>query len=180
MPPDCILFTHSTPFHLADSHPMLIHELTPQQCAEVLERTDLGRLACAKDGQPYVVPVHFSFDGARGCVYGFSTVGQKVLWMRANPRVCLEVDDVRDKNHWQTVVVFGRYEEIHDSPEEAEARQRAEALFQRRPEWWQPAAAKVGSRQRHAVVVYRIHIDHVTGRRAARAPSRPSRPDDVS
>lgn len=159
---------------------MLIHELTPKQCAEILERTELGRLACAKDGQPYVVPIHFSFDGERRCVYGFSTVGQKVLWMRANPRVCLEVDDVRDKNHWQTVVIFGRYEEIHDSPGEAEARQRAEALFQRRPEWWQPAAAKVGPHQRHSVVVYRIHIDRVTGRRAARESSGTARQGSAS
>jgi uncharacterized protein len=147
---------------------MLIHELTFDQCAEVLERADLGRLGCAKDGQPYVVPVHFSFDAERECVYGFSAIGQKILWMRDNPRVCLEVDDVQDKNHWQTVVIFGRYEEIHDSPGEAEARRRAEALFQRRPEWWQPAAAKVGASERPSVVVYRIQFDRVTGRRAAR------------
>jgi uncharacterized protein len=48
---------------------MLIHELTPTECAEILRRTNLGRLACAKDGQPYVVPVHFSFDLERSCVY---------------------------------------------------------------------------------------------------------------
>jgi nitroimidazol reductase NimA-like FMN-containing flavoprotein (pyridoxamine 5'-phosphate oxidase superfamily) len=147
---------------------MLIHELTPTECAEILQRTNLGRLACAKDGQPYVVPVHFSFDLERSCVYGFSTVGQKVMWMRENPRVCLEVDEVADKDHWQTVIVFGRYEEILDSPEEPEARLRAVTLFQQRPEWWLPAAAKVDSLERHAVVVYRIQIHRVTGRRAAR------------
>ena len=91
--------------------------------------------------------------------------------MRENPLVCLEVDEVADKNHWQTVVIFGRYEEILDSPEEAEARLRAEALFKQRPEWWLPAAGKVDSRERHGVVVYRIHIDRVTGRRAARNTS---------
>ena len=150
---------------------MLIHELTPAECAEVLQRNNVGRLGCSKEAQPYVVPIQFSFDGDRGCVYSFSTIGQKVHWMRENPLVCLEVDDIQDRNHWQTVVIFGRYEEIQDSPEEAEARQRAEALFQQRIEWWLPAAAKVGSRQRHAVVVYRIQIDRITGRRAARDTS---------
>jgi uncharacterized protein len=149
---------------------MLIQELTPTQCADALERMTLARLGCSKDGQPYIVPVLFSFDRDRGCVYCFSTIGQKVLWMRENPLVCLEIDDIQDKNHWQSVVIFGRYEEIQDSPEEAEARQRAEALFQQRAEWWLPAAAKIGSRERHAVVVYRIHIDRVTGRRAGRNP----------
>ena len=147
---------------------MLIQELTPTQCADVLQRNTVGRLGCSKEGQPYVVPISFSFDRDRGCVYSFSTVGQKILWMRENPLVCLEVDDIQDKDHWQTVVILGRYEEIQDSPEEAEARQRAEALFQQRSEWWLPAAAKVGPRERHAVVVYRIHIDRITGRRAAR------------
>jgi nitroimidazol reductase NimA-like FMN-containing flavoprotein (pyridoxamine 5'-phosphate oxidase superfamily) len=147
---------------------MQIHELTPHECAEILERTTVGRLACALRGQPYVVPIHFSFDPDRGCVYGFSTVGQKVLWMRENPKVCLEVEEIQDRDHWQTVIAFGRYEEIQDSPEEAEARVRAHDLFQQRQEWWLPAAAKLGSRERHAVVVYRIQIEQVTGRRAAR------------
>jgi len=147
---------------------MLIQELTPAECADILQRTNLGRLACCKDEQPYVVPVHFSFDADRGCVYSFSTVGQKVLWMRANPLVCLEVEDVTDKNHWQTVVVFGSYAEIHRSPEESDARGRAEALFQQRPEWWLPAAAKLSSREHPDVVIYRINVDRVTGRRATR------------
>lgn len=147
---------------------MVIHELTPVQCAEILRQTNLGRLACAHDGQPYVVPIIFSFDDERHCIYGFSTVGQKVRWMRENPLVCLEVDTIEDRNRWQTVIVFGRYEEIHDSPAEAAARRRAEALFQQRSEWWFPAAAKVGGSERHAVVVYRIQIDRMTGRRAAR------------
>jgi uncharacterized protein len=149
---------------------MLIQELTPTQCAEALQRNHVGRLGCSKDGQPYVVPISFSFDREQRCVYSFSTVGQKVHWMRENPLVCLEVDDILDKNHWQTVVIFGRYEEIQDSLDESEARRRAEELLQQRSEWWLPAAAKVGSRERHAVVVYRIHIDRITGRRAARNP----------
>ena len=144
---------------------MLIHELTPEDCADLLERSVLGRLACSKDQQPYVVPVHFSFDRERVCVYGFSTVGQKVTWMRENPRVCLEVDEITDGKHWQTVLVFGRYEEMGDSPEDGGARQRAQDLFQQRGEWWQPAAARLGSREHHAVVLYRIQIERMTGRR---------------
>ena len=147
---------------------MLIHELSPTECADVLERNDLGRLACCHAEQPYIVPIHFSFDRERGCVYSFSTVGQKVLWMRSNPRICLEVEDITSRHHWETVLIYGRYEEIQDSPEEAEARVRAQERFERRPEWWLPAAARVGSRQPHAVVVYRIQIEKVTGRRAAR------------
>lgn len=148
---------------------MLIHELTPEECAEVLRRTQLGRLACARYDQPYVVPIHFSFDPERHCIYAFSTIGQKIEWMRANPKVCLEVEELATRDHWSTVVVTGRYEEIHDDPDEREARRRAEGLFQMRPEWWFPAAAKLPSSEHQHTVLYRINIDRVTGRRAARA-----------
>ena len=33
--------------------------------------------------------------------------------MRENPKVSLEVEEIEDKNSWTTVVVFGRYQEIH-------------------------------------------------------------------
>ena len=148
---------------------MLIHDLTRAECEDVLERESLGRLACSHDGQPYIVPIHFSYDPDRRCLYAFSTVGQKIAWMRENPRVCVELEDIADKNHWTTVIVFGRYEEISDGSEGPETRERIWKQFQQRPEWWFPAAAKLSSGERHAMVVYRIRIDRITGRRAARA-----------
>ena len=147
---------------------MLIHELGRDECREVLGRSTLGRLACSRFDQPYVVPIHFSFDSERNCIYAFSTVGQKIQWMRENSKVCLEIEEVTDKDRWTTVLAFGRYEEIHQSPEESEARQRAEQLFLQRREWWLPAAGKLEGRERADVVVYRIQIDRLTGRRATR------------
>ena len=147
---------------------MRILELSTAQCVEILSRAHLGHLGCAHDNQPYVVPIHFSFDADRHCVYAFSTIGQKVEWMRENPKVCLAIDDIADKDHWTTVVVMGRYQEIHNVPEEADARRRAERLFHERREWWLPAAGQLQSGERHEMVVYRIHIDSVTGRRASR------------
>lgn len=147
---------------------MLIHELNTPECEDLLRREHLGRLACTRDGQPYIVPIHFSYDPDHGCLYAFSTVGQKIVWMRENPKVCVEVEDIADKNRWTTVLVFGRYEEISDAFEEAEMRRRAWERFQHRPEWWFPAAAKLSSGEHHAMVIYRIVIDRLTGRRAAR------------
>ena len=149
--------------------PMLIHELSPEECLEILRRTTLGRLACSHHDQPYIVPVHFSYDADRHCLYGFSTVGQKIEWMRDNPKVCVEIEDIESKDSWATVLAFGRYEEVGDAPEEAAVRQRVWELFQQRSEWWLPATAKVGgARERHNTVVYGIQIDRLTGRRSMR------------
>lgn len=148
---------------------MLIHQLTAAQCEDVLDRTRLGRLACARDNQPYIVPIFFYFDRIDRCLYSFSTVGQKIDWMRGNPKVCVEVDEVSDQFHWTTVVVFGRYEEIHDSEGEADARRRAQDLFQQHPEWWLPGAGKLATGEEHPTpVVYRIRVDRMSGRQAAR------------
>ena len=147
---------------------MLIHDLTPEECREFVRRLNVARLACTRDDQPYVVPVSYSFDAARDCLYSFSAVGQKVAWMRANPRVCVEVEEIADDRHWTTVLIFGRYEEILDADDERDARDRAQQLFRLRSEWWLPGAARVTSHEHHAVVLYRITIERVSGRRASR------------
>jgi uncharacterized protein len=148
---------------------VLIHELTAAQCREVLERVTVGRLACARDDQPYIVPILFYFDPAERDLYSFSTVGQKIEWMRLNPKVCVEVDEVSDRFHWTSVIVFGRYEELRDSKDTSDARRRAYELFQQQREWWLPAGGRLTSGEQHGTpVAYRIRIDSMSGRRAAR------------
>ena len=144
---------------------MLIHELTREECLDVLGRNTLGRLACVQDGQPYIVPVSFNLDGSY--IYGFATVGQKVRWMRANPLVCLEVEEITDRRHWTTVIAFGLYEELTDSPEHAEGQRRAQELFSARDRWWEPATGKTALREPHAAVLYRITVNRLTGRSAS-------------
>ena len=145
---------------------MLIHELTEKECRQVLAGTNLGRLACAQDNQPYVVPIYFAMDGDD--LYSFATVGRKIEWMRANPKVCLEVDDVTDQFHWTTVVAIGRYEELTHSTVHEAIKLRAQALFNKRPEWWFPGAGRTTGAQRHVPVIFRIRIDRLSGRRASR------------
>lgn len=146
---------------------MRIRELTPAQCRKVLSSTNLARLGCARDNQPYIVPIHFYLEGDH--IYSFATAGLKIQWMRLNPRVCLEVDDIADSHHWTSVVVLGRYEELRPAPKHEEPRRRALALFETRAEWWQPASGKLGDKEHHIPVVYRIRIVSISGRRAARA-----------
>jgi nitroimidazol reductase NimA-like FMN-containing flavoprotein (pyridoxamine 5'-phosphate oxidase superfamily) len=145
---------------------MLIHELTEDECRDVLRRNNLARLACSRDDQPYIVPIHVDFDG--GSFYSFSTLGQKIDWMRSNPKVCVEVDDISDKAHWTTVIAFGRYQEITNSSADRAARNRASELFEKRREWWLPAAGKLVSSEHPVPIVYRIRIDRFSGRRASR------------
>ncbi len=146
---------------------MYIHEMTRADCQDVLKRTNVGRLACAHNNQPYVVPINFAFDGSS--FYGFTTLGQKVEWMRSNPLVCVEVDEVHNHNQWTSIIAFGRYEELPDKPEFERERNRAYSYLQKRAMWWEPACISQEHRdQPHSLtpIVYRIHIDYMTGHRA--------------
>ena len=146
---------------------MLIHQLTSAECEEVLARTTIGRLACARANQPYIVPILFYFAPSDRCLYSFSTVGQKIEWMRTNPKVCIEADEIIDRFHWLTVLVLGRYEEIERTDGESAETQRARRLLQNRPSWWLPGAARLDDGTDHDTpVFYRIVIDAITGRRA--------------
>ena len=148
---------------------MLIHELTPAECREVLGRATYGRLGCARGDQPSVVPFVFQLDSAGACLYSFSTFGQKIDWMRENPKVCVEVDEVIDQLNWTSVLALGRYEEIRDARHDEDLRRQANDLFQHRSAWWFPALGKLASgAEHHSAVVFRILIDKLTGRRATR------------
>jgi len=145
---------------------MLIQELTKQESLEVLAHTHLGRLACARGMQPYVVPIHFAYQD--NWLYGFSVLGQKIEWMRANPLVCVEADQMR-RELSATVVVFGRYEELCDTPQFRSERAFAFNLLQHRAMWWEHGSAKrtPGGTPATVPVFYRIKIEQITGRCAA-------------
>lgn len=150
---------------------MLVSELQPRECHEFLARLGFGRLACARENQPYIIPVYFACEANR--IYGFATLGQKVDWMRANPRVALEADEVKSHIEWTSVVVQGRYEEFPDLPEYASIRQKAQSLLEKRTLWWQAGFAAAQTRARYdrdIPVFYCIQIDEISGHRAMPDP----------
>ncbi|HBI43841.1 MAG TPA: pyridoxamine 5'-phosphate oxidase family protein [Planctomycetales bacterium] len=107
---------------------MVIREMSREECLRVLAGARLARLACTHENQPYVVPVYLAFhqpSGGEPCLYGFTTPGQKVAWMRANPLVCVEVDEVAAYDQWVSVIAIGRYEELPETPGSDGARLRA-------------------------------------------------------
>jgi len=142
---------------------MAINELNEKECRALLERASVGRLGCALDNQPYVVPIYLAYEP--GFIYVFSTYGKKIEWMRANPKVCVEVDEVSSQTRWVSVVANGRYEEL---PEPQYERERAHArqLLQKKHHWWVNALAERSRTEPDETIMplfFRIHIDSVSG-----------------
>jgi nitroimidazol reductase NimA-like FMN-containing flavoprotein (pyridoxamine 5'-phosphate oxidase superfamily) len=147
---------------------MRISKMQARECRDTLARLGFGRLGCARDNQPYIVPVYFAYEPDH--VYGFATFGQKIDWMRTNPRVCIQSDEVLGNDNWISIIAVGRYEELPDTPDYAEERRRAQFLLEKRSIWWQTSyvAAQVRGRpEPPSPVFYRIQIEEITGLRAS-------------
>lgn len=155
---------------------MAIHEMTEKECGDFLASASLGRLGCSLDNQPHVVPIYFAFEP--GYIYALSTFGKKTEWMRANPKVCLEVDDVANQSQWMSVIAVGRYQELAE-PQYTAEREHARKVLGKRYRWWQNA---LGERQLKlegesiSPLFFRIHIDSMTGLRAIGESAEPGNP----
>ena len=49
---------------------------------------------------PFALPMNLAI------MHFFSTVGKKIKWMRKNPKVCLQVDEIENWSNWYSVVVM--------------------------------------------------------------------------
>ncbi|MES1217807.1 MAG: pyridoxamine 5'-phosphate oxidase family protein [Bacteroidota bacterium] len=84
--------------------------LNSKEIEEVIHREYIGRIGCHAEGITYIVPISYAYDGKY--VYGHTFEGMKVNMMRKNPKVCFEVDDMRNMANWQSVVAWGEFEEL--------------------------------------------------------------------
>jgi nitroimidazol reductase NimA-like FMN-containing flavoprotein (pyridoxamine 5'-phosphate oxidase superfamily) len=146
---------------------MIVEVMGTEECTAVLTSSRIGRLACVKDNQPYVVPITFVIEGT--FLYSFSMIGRKVEWMRQNPKVCVQVDEFGKSREWRSVVVYGTFEELPDRIGRKKERDRAWSLLSKHANWWEPGGlkpipAQSGNHSSH--LFYRISVDRVTGRQA--------------
>jgi nitroimidazol reductase NimA-like FMN-containing flavoprotein (pyridoxamine 5'-phosphate oxidase superfamily) len=86
--------------------------LTQAEAIELIKAGKIGRLGCVDEEGPYVVPINYLLDD--GEIYSHALPGKKINAMRAEPRVCLQVDHIQDDLHWSSAIVFGRFEEIRN------------------------------------------------------------------
>lgn len=88
-------------------------DLSPEQCADLLAATPLGRLGVVINGRPEIFPVNHVYDRATGTV-AFPTNARTKLHAALDwPDVAYEVDGVEpDGESGWSVAVVGRAEEI--------------------------------------------------------------------
>lgn len=137
-------------------------ELTHDEIDAFLRGQRVARLGCLDDGEVYVVPVIYGYDGES--LVAVTTEGRKVGLLRTHPAVCVEVDeyDADGRGSWRSVIAQGVYEELSgDDVEPALAllRERFARASGREPE-----RRALGP----GVVVFRVRLGRTTGRTVER------------
>lgn len=138
-----------------------VQEMDDDDCKKLLQRVGYGHLACARDSQPYVVPIHYAYNEPH--VYIYTTSGKKTDVIEDNPAVCLQVEDVTNEKHWQSVIITGDAVQLTESKE---IKQATEFILSTNPNLtpalsirWMDAWVRS-----NITIVYRIAPKTITGR----------------
>lgn len=140
----------------------MLGDLSKRQLIDILERQVIGRLGCHAEGQTYIVPINYVYrDNA---IYGHSANGKKIEMMRSNPKVCFQVDEIKDSFRWQSAILWGEFSEL-----KGEERQQAmQGIIHR----IMPLTDRPGEDPSHGIetekhnelIVYKIALTKVTGK----------------
>lgn len=148
-----------------------VREMGNGEIKKVLARVGYGHLACSHNDEPYVVPIHYVWDASK--IYIYTTEGKKTEIIGANPKVCLQVEEVVDGTDWQSVVVNGEAERVTDRKE----REKAVKLIRSINPTLTPAISvrwmDLWIRENREVV-YRIKPRSMTGRLAVKGKKSPA------
>jgi nitroimidazol reductase NimA-like FMN-containing flavoprotein (pyridoxamine 5'-phosphate oxidase superfamily) len=104
---------------LLQKHKIMFGHLGEEAIETILRHQIIGHIGCHANNTTYVVPISFAY--ANGCVYAHTEEGMKVTMMRQNPEVCFEVYSMENMGNWQCVIGWGKFEEINDKAERANA-----------------------------------------------------------
>ena len=135
----------------------MIKRISSDEARALLGENRVGRLGCVVDDGPYVVPVSYIFHD--DSIYIHSLAGRKTRALAANPRACLQVDEIKDEVHWRSVIAFGRYEEVTNEQERNWALRRLHSRF---PQLTPVESVPVHDGQ-SSVIVFRIRVEEITG-----------------
>ena len=136
----------------------MILEMSPSEIDEFVLSQKIGRVGCHVDGETYVVPVIYGWDA--DFIYVYTTEGKKVDMMRANRRVCFEIDEYASHGAWRSVIAQGVFEELAGDDAVRALQIITERVTSNR--------STSGSRSRDSgrePVAFRIRTTDVTGRK---------------
>jgi uncharacterized protein len=141
-----------------------VEMMSAEEMEALLRRVGYGHLGCTRDNHPYVVPMHYAYDGED--LYFFTTEGTKTEFISANHEVCFQVEEVDDASRWRSVMLIGEARRLNNP---AELERAMQVIIENNPTLT-PAINKtdIGAWHRLSnIAVYRVSPDAIYGRKTA-------------
>jgi nitroimidazol reductase NimA-like FMN-containing flavoprotein (pyridoxamine 5'-phosphate oxidase superfamily) len=160
---------HSMPQVYFSKNKQMVGELTKEQISNLLSSQMIGRIACCDIQKPYIVPIAYAYDGKD--IYCQTTEGKKVQYMRENPNICFQIDFSNSISNWQSIIVYGKFEELA----EQEIETAREFLMNKimplmtnskiHPhEHWETREEKLDDSHRIKPIIFKIKIEDISGK----------------
>lgn len=141
-------------------------ELDAGECVALLARHNVGRLALAHRDRVEIVPIHYIHDD--GWLYGRTAAGTKLELATHNRWVAFEVDSIRAIFDWESVVIKGGIYLLRvdgSKDEQAIYHKGLKLLRKLVPETLTPDDPLP-----ERAILFRIHVDEMSGRAARTLP----------
>ena len=137
----------------------MIKNLDEKATRKLLKEQKLGHLGCVlESGEPYVVPVNYLFKDDE--IYIHCLPGQKLDALRANGKVCLQVEKIGKSYRWQSAIAFGEFQEVKRTNKKIEILKEFSARF----EHLTPVEAMIEEQWNlGGLVVFCLNIKRITG-----------------
>ncbi len=140
-----------------------IVELSRADAIELLERNHVGRLAFTFHDRVDIEPISYVY--ADQWIYARTSPGTKLTTVQHHPWVAFEVDEVKSRHDWRSVVVRGTIYFLDPAGGETEREEYAAAV--KILQSADPQAMTEEDETPHRQAVFRIRADEITGRAAA-------------
>lgn len=139
--------------------------LSQTECEALLERNHVGRLAFTFHDHVDIEPVHYVYSD--GWLHGRTSPGTKVATLLHHPWVAFEIDEVKGLFDWQSVIVHGAVHipDLDGSPSDRAAHSATLEIIRELV----PEALEQDDPTPARHVLFRIHVDEVTGRESSTA-----------
>jgi len=140
----------------------MLGELNKREIIEFLESKFIGRIGCHLDGETYIVPVNYVYH--HNAVYAHSGEGKKIEMLRANPRVCFQVDEIDNMFKWKSVILWGTFEELKGQERQQVMQGLIHRIMSTTDNPARDPSHGINPAFKDHLIVYRINIQEATGR----------------
>ena len=97
----------------------MFKNLEDKEITFILENNYIGHLGYIYKGKPFVVPITYFFDKESNAIICYSGDGHKMIAMRKNNTVSLQINDIDAVTKWKSVLVHGVFEQHFGSDAKA-------------------------------------------------------------